>query len=80
MGPNFFSSQKNYIIRGVDWSPELYFQAVFRISIGFNADPDTDLALKVNAEPDPGFDDKKSKNSQLKKFFVQNLQLTMLNT
>jgi hypothetical protein len=47
------------------------FQPVFWIHTGFSADPDP--AFLVNADQDPGFDDKKiEKNLRLKKisYFV----------
>jgi hypothetical protein len=32
--------------------PVVHLEYVFRIRTGFNADPDTDPAYKVNADPD----------------------------
>ncbi len=54
--------------------------AVFRIRIGFNADPDPAFSVSADpdADPDPGFRWPKKKNLQLEKIntFEQKFQFT----
>ncbi len=46
--------------------------AVFRISIGFNADPDSAFSVNVDPDPDPdpGFDDQRKKFTAEKKYNI----------